>query len=65
MLNWPKGKRSTDGIWSKVWYKKVEESDTFSLHKEEKINIPKKYNQIYHDSLNILMKWINTHYNGI
>ena len=23
MLNWPKGYRDTDGIWSKVWYQDV------------------------------------------
>ena len=33
MLNWPKGKRDTDGIWSKVWYKKVEQSTTFNKYK--------------------------------
>ena len=51
MLTWPKGKRSTDGIWSKVWYKNVELSNTFTKYKNEKINIPKKYQKIYEESL--------------
>ena len=51
MLHWPKGKRSSDGIWSKVWYKNVENSNSFSKFKKEKINIPKKYNKIYVESL--------------
>ena len=51
MLNWPKGKRLSDGIWSKVWYKNVEKSDTFSKYKKEKYYVPKKYNDIYVESL--------------
>ena len=51
MLSWPAGKRSTDGIWSKVWYKNVELSNTFSKYKKEKYNVPKKYNDIYEESL--------------
>lgn len=51
MLNWPKGKRTSDGIWSKVWYKNVELSNTFSKYKKLKNNIPKKYNKIYEESL--------------
>ena len=51
MLDWPKGRRSSDGIWSKVWYKNVELSNSFSKFKKEKYNIPKKYNNIYEESL--------------
>ena len=51
MLNWPKGKRNTDGIWSKVWYKKVEQSTTFNKFRKEYIIVPKKYLKIYDESL--------------
>ena len=51
MLNWPKGKRNTDGIWSKVWYKKVEQSTTFNKFRKEYIVVPKKYSKIYDESL--------------
>ena len=51
MLSWPKGKRSSDGIWSKVWYKNVELSSTFSKYKKDKYYVPKKYNEIYEESL--------------
>ena len=51
MLKWPKGKRSSDGIWSKIWYKNVEKSSTFSYYKEDKITLPKKYIKIYEESL--------------
>ena len=51
MLNWPKGKRNTDGIWSKVWYKKVEQSTTFKKYGKEYIIVPKKYSKIYDESL--------------
>ena len=45
MINWPKGKRDTDGIWSKVWYKNVIQSSTFNKFKSEQINVPKKYSK--------------------
>ena len=51
MLSWPKGKRNSDGIWSKVWYKNVELSNTFSKYKYENIYVPKKYKKIYEESL--------------
>ena len=51
MLNWPKGKRSSDGIWSQVWYKNVQLSNSFSKFKKEKYNVPKKYKNIYEESL--------------
>jgi len=51
MLTWPKGKRLSDGIWSKVWYKNVEQSNTFSKYKKEKIYVPKKYKKIYEEAL--------------
>ena len=51
MITWPRGNRFSDGIWSKVWYKNVERSNTFSKYKKEKINVPKKYMKIYEESL--------------
>ena len=56
MLNWPKGKRTTDGIWSKVWYKNVEKSSTFSPYIKEEINVPKKYKKVYEESLKYFNK---------
>ena len=29
MLKWPKGKRKSDGIWAKYWYRNVENSSGF------------------------------------
>ncbi len=59
MLEWPKGKRSSDGIWSKVWYKNVIESSKFEKEKKEEINIPKKYNSIINESFEIFSKLDN------
>ena len=56
MLNWPKGKRETDGIWSKVWYENVINSTGFSNktnNKKEKIILPKKYEKLYEECLEI------------
>ena len=51
MLHWQKGKRKTDGIWSKVWYKNVEQSTTFSKYKNENLKVPIKYHRIYNEAL--------------
>ena len=56
MLFWPKGKRDTDGIWGKVWYKNVELSDKFAELKKNNSEIPKEYNKIYLESLKIYKK---------
>ena len=56
MLHWPKGKRETDGIWSKVWYENVINSTGFSNktnNKKEKIILPKKYEKLYEECLEI------------
>ena len=60
MLKWRKGKRNTDGIWSKVWYKNVEKSTTFSKFKNENLSVPKKYHKIYIESLRYYNK-MNQH----
>mgnify|MGYP001169236925 CR=1 FL=1 len=53
MINWPKGKRESDGIWSIVWYEQVNNSSTFQNYTENNLEIPKKYNGIYEESLEI------------
>ena len=60
MLNWPKGKRDSDGLWEKVWYKNVQASTKFEkLNKKEKI-IPSEYKSIYDECLEIY-KILNKH----
>ena len=53
MLTWKSGKRSSDGIWSKIWYKNVIKSEKFQFLQEKKIEIPSKYNKIYEECLEI------------
>ena len=53
MLNWPKGRRDSDGIWEKIWYKNVKSSTSFNKILNKKYEIPKKYSQIYNECLNI------------
>ena len=47
MLNWPKGFRDTDGIWSKVWYQDVISTTTFNSNNKKEYNIPKDFENIY------------------
>jgi len=51
MLNWPKGSRETDGIWSSIWYEKVINSTCFETYKKKNINLPKKFHKIYEECL--------------
>jgi hypothetical protein len=60
MLNWPKGYRDTDGIWSKVWYQDVISSTTFNTKNFKEYIVPKTYENIYKECLDIY-KEINEH----
>jgi len=54
MLKWPTGSRSSDGIWGKVWYKKLIQSSSFQKEdKKNTINFPSKYSFIYEECLRI------------
>ena len=53
MLNWPKGRRDSDGIWEKIWYKNVKSSTSFNKILNKEYEIPNKYNHIYNESLRI------------
>ena len=53
MLNWPKGRRDSDGIWEKIWYKNVKSSTSFNKILNKEYEIPKKYNHIYNECLSI------------
>ena len=53
MLNWPTGKRISDGIWEKVWYQNVQSYTNFEILKNNNDQLPNKYNKIYHECLEI------------
>ena len=53
MLEWPKGKRKSDGIWEKVWYQNVKSSVSFKKLKKNNAEIPSKYKKIYSECFNI------------
>ena len=53
MLEWPKGKRETDGIWEKVWYQNVKSSVNFTKLKKSNLSIPANYRKIYSQCLDI------------
>jgi len=40
MLNWPEGKRTTDGAWEKQWYESVKKSTGFRPYKPKADRIP-------------------------
>ena len=53
MLNWPKGYRDTDGIWSKVWYQDVILTTTFNNKMNKKYKVPKDFENIYKECQDI------------
>ena len=53
MLSWPKGKRESDGIWEKVWYKNVKASKNFEKLDKKYEKIPNRYKNIYSECLDI------------
>ena len=67
MLKWPKGSRKTDGIWGKIWYSNVENSNSFKINKKDNFNkLPNKYLSIF-DECNEIYKELNSfklHFNN-
>ena len=53
MLQWKKGKRQTDGLWEKVWYKNVHNSTNFKKLTKRTTIIPNKFLNIYKECLEI------------
>ena len=51
MLKWPKGKRSTDGVWSPYWYKNAINSDSFFPYKDSKEEVPSNYKNLLNECL--------------
>ena len=47
MLNWPKGKRNSDGVWAPHWYNRVEESTGFKPYSEKEIELDDTLIPIY------------------
>ncbi len=51
MLTWRAGKRNTDGVWGKHWYRNVEKSTGFQPFRNSEEKVPDKYKKIYLESL--------------
>ena len=46
MLQWPAGKRDSDGVWAPWWYHNVEQSTGFAPYSEKEIKLDKNQQQI-------------------
>lgn len=51
MLNWPAGKRDSDGVWAPHWYNRVEESNGFKPYSEKEIELDDSLKPIYEKCL--------------
>ena len=47
MLNWPAGKRHSDGVWAPYWYNRVEESTGFLPYSKENVELDETMEPIY------------------
>ena len=46
MLSWPPGRRKTDGVWGKHWYREVEQSTSFRPYKPKPDRVPDHLNDL-------------------
>jgi hypothetical protein len=46
MLQWPPGRRDTDGIWAKHWYEAVERSTGFAPYKPKEVTVPAAFQSL-------------------
>tara|TARA_B100001287_G_C22680324_1_gene529966 strand:+ start:936 stop:1646 length:711 start_codon:yes stop_codon:yes gene_type:complete len=51
MLTWKEGHHINDGIWWKRWYNNVVKTTGFHKYEKKDINIEKKYDSIYNESM--------------
>lgn len=57
MLNWPKGPRTSDGVWAKYWYESVWNSTGFTVYRQKPVKLGKENKtisqqaQVYYDLL--------------
>jgi hypothetical protein len=51
MLEWPAGRRSTDGVWARHWYGAVESSTGFRTYKPKNEEIPDRLRELHEASL--------------
>ena len=53
MLSWEPGQKDTDGVWSKYWYKNVEQSSSFVPLSQNEKDIPEEWESIYSECMEI------------
>ena len=51
MLSWPKGGRSTDGVWSPFWYMNVEKTTKFKKYKKSQEILEPSLLNLYDESM--------------
>jgi len=49
MLSWPPGRRSTDGVWARHWYAKVEQTATFAPYRANLRRVPDELTGVLHE----------------
>jgi len=50
MLQWPTGRRDSDGIWASHWYQKVETTTSFEAFNEPVIELEDEHLQVVVES---------------
>ncbi len=51
MLNWPSGKRDTDGIWAPHWYSEVEKTTGFQPYSYGDTTLEDNWKKLYNQCM--------------
>ena len=60
MLNWPEGKRVSDGVWAPHWYSEVEKTTGFQAYSYHDVVLDSKWRDIY-DRCMVDYEVLNSH----
>ena len=60
MLNWPEGKRVSDGVWAPHWYSEVEKTTGFQVYSYHDVVLDSKWRDIY-DRCMVDYEVLNSH----
>ncbi len=50
MLEWPPGRRETDGVWASHWYQNVENSTSFEPYREPVVSLEDEHIKLVEES---------------
>ena len=59
MLQWPAGRRDSDGVWAPHWYQVVEQSTGFAPYRKREFELTDEQKEVAEASMNAYRKMLN------